>query len=109
MELVGGHPYLVRQAFYSLAAEKLSFADLAAASAEPEGPFDKHLQFYRRSLDENPAMRDALARLLRGKDRPDEGVLERLAAVGLVKQEGGAWSVRCGLYERYFRRNLQGA
>jgi hypothetical protein len=108
MELVGGHPYLVRQAFYSLAAENLLLSDLAAAAAEIDGPFGKHLQFYRHSLSASPVLAAALADLLRGASIPDERLLERLASVGLVRQDGGVWRARCGLYERFFGREGRG-
>ncbi|GAB4579466.1 MAG: hypothetical protein Fur0022_22040 [Anaerolineales bacterium] len=102
MSLVGGHPYLVRQAFYTLVTDRLGLADLTAVAANPEGPFGQHLHFYRTSLNKNPALLDAFQQVLHGKVAANESLLERLAAVGLVRQEGGKWQARCGLYERYF-------
>lgn len=102
MNLVGGHPYLVRQAFYTLVSDRMGLADLTAVAASPEGPFGKHLHFYRTSLNKNPALLDAFQQVLHNKPPSNESLLERLAAVGLVRQEGGKWQARCGLYERYF-------
>ncbi|NUM45236.1 MAG: XRE family transcriptional regulator [Anaerolineales bacterium] len=102
MTLLGGHPYLVRQAFYTLVTDRLGLADLTAVAANPEGPFGKHLHFYRTSLAKNPTLLDAFQQVLHNKVTADESLLERLAAVGLVRQEGGKWQARCGLYERYF-------
>lgn len=102
MTLVGGHPYLVRQAFYTLVTDRIGLADLTAVAANPEGPFGKHLHFYRTSLNKNPALLDAFQQVLHGKVTANESLLERLAAVGLVRQEGGKWQARCGLYEQYF-------
>jgi hypothetical protein len=110
MALVGGHPYLVRQAYYTLVTEGLSLADLSALAGSPEGPFGKHLLFYRHSLKKNPALFAAFQRVLRksirGQKLPDETLLERLSAVGLIQRENEEWKPRCGLYEEFFRRQI---
>ena len=105
MSLVGGHPYLVRQAFYTLVSEGLSLTDLLRVASSPEGPFGKHLLFYLHSLKKNPPLFAALGQLLRDQKLPDESLLERLAAVGLIQQEDGKWKPRCGLYGQFFKRD----
>ncbi len=104
MALVGGHPYLVRQALYTLSSEGLSLPELSAVAGSPEGPFGKHLLFYQHSLKKNPALLAALQQLLRENKQADEALLERLSAVGLIQQEKGSWKARCGLYAEFFRR-----
>jgi hypothetical protein len=106
MRLVGGHPYLVRQAYYTLVSERLSLAELSRAASSPEGPFGKHLLFYLHSLKKNPALLSAFQQLLREQKLPEESLLERLAAVGLIQQEDGKWTPRCGLYGEFFKRHV---
>jgi len=106
MALVGGHPYLVRQAYYTLVSEALSLADLLAGASSPEGPFGKHLLFYQHSLNKNPALRATFQKLLREQKTPDESQLERLSAVGLIQHENGNWRPRCGLYGEFFKRQM---
>jgi transcriptional regulator with XRE-family HTH domain len=106
MDLVGGHPYLVRQAYYTLVSERLSLTELLRVASSPEGPFGKHLLFYLHSLKKNPSLLTALGQLLREQKLPEESLLERLAAVGLIQQEDGKWSPRCGLYGEFFRRQV---
>jgi transcriptional regulator with XRE-family HTH domain len=106
MALVGGHPYLVRQAYYTLVSEGLSLADLLRVSGSPDGPFGKHLLFYLHSLKKNPTLLSALGQLLREQKLPDESLLERLAAVGLIQQQDGKWKARCGLYGEFFKRQV---
>ena len=106
MELVGGHPYLVRQAYYTLVSESLSLTDLLRVANSPDGPFGKHLLFYQHSLKKNPALLTAFQQLLREQKMPDESLLERLAAVGLIRQESGKWGPRCGLYGEFFKRQI---
>jgi hypothetical protein len=107
MDLVGGHPYLVRQAYYTLVSDDLSLVELSSAAGSPEGPFGKHLLFYQHSLKKNPGLQAAFHQVLRGQRLPDESLLERLSAVGLIQQERGNWRPRCGLYAEFFRRQTQ--
>jgi transcriptional regulator with XRE-family HTH domain len=106
MDLVGGHPYLVRQAYYTLVSEGLALADLLRVANSPDGPFGKHLLFYLHSLKKNPALWNAFQQLFRELKLPDESLLERLAAVGLIQQEAGKWRPRCGLYGEFFKRQM---
>jgi transcriptional regulator with XRE-family HTH domain len=106
MNLVGGHPYLVRQAYYTLVSEGLSLKDLSHVASSPDGPFGKHLLFYLHSLKKNPTLLAALGQLLYEQKMPDESLLERLAAVGLIQQEDGKWRPRCGLYGEFFKRQI---
>jgi transcriptional regulator with XRE-family HTH domain len=102
MELVGGHPYLVRQAFYTLVSEGLSLPELSAVAASPDGPFGRHLSFYAHNLKKSPGLLAAFQQALQGSNGLDETTLERLGAVGLVHQQEGRWQARCGLYEQFF-------
>jgi hypothetical protein len=104
MRVVGGHPYLVRQAYYTLAAERVTLQDLLHVADSPDGPFGKHLLFYLHSLRKNPSLFAAFQQLLRDQKLPDESLLERLSAVGLIQQNDGVWSPRCGLYGDFFKR-----
>lgn len=106
MALLGGHPYLVRQAYYTLVSEGLSLPDLLAVAGSTEGPFGKHLLFYQHSLKKNPTLMAAFQQVLREQNKPDESLLERLSAVGLIQREKGKWRPRCGLYEEFFRRQI---
>ncbi len=104
MSLVGGHPYLVRQAYYTLVSEGVSLADLMKIAGSPDGPFGKHLLFYQHSLRKNPALWNAYQQVLGEQKLPEESFLERLSAVGLIQQENGKWKSRCGLYGEFFKR-----
>lgn len=106
MNLVGGHPYLVRQAYYTLVGERLSLQDLLKVANSPDGPFGKHLLFYLHSLKKNPTLLAAIQQLLQDQKLPDEALLERLSAVGLIQQEDGKWKPRCGLYAEFFKGRL---
>jgi hypothetical protein len=65
------------------------------------------LLFYLHSLRKNPTLHSALQQLLWNQNPPDESLLERLAAVGLIQQEDGNWRSRCGLYREFFKRQSE--
>jgi transcriptional regulator with XRE-family HTH domain len=102
--LVGGHPYLVRQAYYTLISEAMSLSELLAVASSPDGPFGKHLLFFAHSLKKSPRLLAAFQLVLRESKAPDESLLERLSAVGLIQRQDGAWKPRCGLYADFFSR-----
>ena len=107
LELVGGQPYLTRQAFYALAVNSLSFSELQRLATDNDGPFGDHLRRFLWILQEQPELRDAMKRVLRDNSCDDEAVFQRLLAAGLVKGEHrGAVEPRCRLYRDYFRKCL---
>ena len=107
MSLVGGHPYLVRQAFYALAAKKSSMADLEQVAAADQGPFGDHLRRHLWALRDNDRLRKALKQVLSRHGCGDEDDFQRLRAAGLVKGESRQTArPRCDLYASYFKEHL---
>ncbi|MFQ5615695.1 MAG: AAA-like domain-containing protein [Anaerolineales bacterium] len=105
MELVGGHPYLVRQALYTLVDKNWTLLQLLKDAADNHGPFGKHLRFHRDNLKQRPELLDAMRQTIRGK-QADETLLDRLVAAGVVKETDDGYVPRCGLYTIYFRGRL---
>ena len=107
MDLVGGHPYLIRQALYVLATEHWSLAQLQAEAAKDVGPFGDHLRRHLWALNQRDRLRAVVARIARGEGCNDEGLFQRLLASGLVAGETRASALlRCALYQQYFSRHL---
>lgn len=106
-ELVGGHPYLVRQALYSIGSNEWSFAELERQSAESDGPFGDHLKRYLFLISKDPGLKAALKSALTSASCEDENHFQRLAAFGLVEgSDRRSLRARCRLYERYFPDHL---
>ncbi len=106
MDLVGGHPYLVRQALYVLASEHWSLAQLSRAAPSDAGPFGDHLRALLWALLQDKPLLAAVARIARGGGCDDEGLFQRLMAAGLVAGDGHATArLRCTLYQEYFSRH----
>lgn len=105
MALLGGHPYLVRQAFYTLVDEEITWAELAKIAAAETGPFKSHLRQYLWQLRGQSQLINAVQTILTGKICTDDMALIRLSAAGLLRQnDDGQYQCRCQLYERYFKR-----
>ncbi len=107
MDLVGGHPYLIRQALYVLATERWSLARLREEAGKDNGPFGDHLRRHLWALLQSDRLRAVVARIARGEGCDDEGLFQRLLATGLVAGDARATArLRCALYQQYFSRHL---
>jgi hypothetical protein len=107
MELVGGHPYLLRQALYVLATERWTLARLRDEAVKDSGPFGDHLRRHLWALHQNERLRTVVARIARSGGCEDETLFQRLLAAGLVSGETRAQArLRCDLYQQYFSRHL---
>lgn len=107
MDLVGGHPYLIRQALYVLATERWSLTRLGEEAAKDNGPFGDHLRRHLWALLQSDRLRAVVTRIARGEGCDDEGLFQRLLATGLVAGEDRSKArLRCALYQQYFSRHL---
>jgi hypothetical protein len=107
LSLLGGHPYLVRQALYTLVDEGMTWPQLEEIAITESGPFSQHLRQYLGYLRDKPGLKQAIKSILTKQSCPDEVILTRLISAGLVQQdEARRCRCRCQLYERYFRRFL---
>jgi len=106
MKLLGGHPYLIRQAFYTLVSEGLSWAELAEIADRHDGPFGDHLKMYWNILKKDSKLMEAIRGVVLDHICPDEKTLLRLSSAGLVAERERECVCRYGLYERFFRSQL---
>ena len=105
--LVGGQPYLIRQAFYCLRTTIPSLAELKRVAADDGGPFGDHLRRLLWNLQRAPKMQSAIKQVLRERGCELEPEFQRLRAAGLISGESrDAARIRCDLYRTYFTRHL---
>ncbi len=105
-ELIGGHPFLTRLAYYRLLGPgALSFSQLLDDAPADHGPFGDHLRALLSRLrqcthhDLVAAMRQVGEQ---GRVALPEAVFQRLRGAGLVRREG-PWVVPANpLYGRFF-------
>lgn len=105
--LVGGQPYLTRQGLYCMASRKTSFAELEKTAIDITGPFGDHLRRLIWLVQREPALKQAVAQVLRDGRCDSEAYFQRLSSAGIVigpsREEA---SLRSLLYERHFARTL---
>jgi serine/threonine protein kinase len=106
MDLLGGHPYLVRQALYRVACEEISAEMLLKQATDDAGPFGDHLRRLWVHLGEHPDLLRALSQVINSHTCSDPILLNRLYGAGLVHRQGEIVLPRCELYTEYYRGRL---
>jgi hypothetical protein len=107
MDLLGGHPYLIRQALYTLVCEEWAWPALEVAADEENGPFGDHLRYHLRLLLQDPELMEAVRKIAAEKTCPDDVTLRhRLSCSHLIRIQGDRCLCRYGLYQRFFERSL---
>jgi len=107
MDLLGGHPYLVRRAFYLVASRRMSASDLFDRATDDRGPFGDHLRYHLFRMHDKPDLVSALRKVISHNICQDEHIFFRLRGAGLVRRgEGRAIVPRCQLYAQYFGEHL---
>jgi hypothetical protein len=106
MQLVGGHPYLLRKAFYLVVSKQISISDLFARSAHSNGPFGDHLRHHLFRLHGRAELVVGLRQVLENNVCSDEKTFFRLQGAGLVRREENLIVPRCDLYSQFFKEHL---
>ncbi|MEB3335075.1 MAG: AAA-like domain-containing protein [Cyanobacteriota bacterium] len=107
LELVGGHPYLVRKGLYELAngLPLTRFLDEAPTEA---GVFGSHLRGILKAVEDRPELGDALRQVLESAEpvklRSEPAF--KLESLGVLVPEGNLERFRCQLYTSYLADRL---
>ena len=105
-KLLGGHPYLTRQALYLAAIGECLPENLLARAADENGPFGDHLRRHLARFGERPELARAMLQVIRHQACSDDLLYNRLHGAGLVTREGACVVPRCELYADYFGERL---
>jgi len=107
-DLLGGHPYLTRVAFYWLASgSRISYDALSARAIDERGPFGEHLRAMLMRLHTRREMLDNLQTVLHTGRARDEDVAHRLVAAGVIRRAGNTFEPANKLYARFFQDVLR--
>ncbi|WNZ21615.1 hypothetical protein HJG54_01155 [Leptolyngbya sp. NK1-12] len=104
MALIGGHPYLIQQAFYHLARQDLMLDELLQTSATDAGIYHNHLHRHLRHLQEHPELAMAFNQVIQATIpvELDQLLTFKLHSIGLVTLKGNQVIPSCELYRQYF-------
>ncbi len=108
MAMVGGHPYLVRRAFYQIAKGRMSLKQLLQSAPTEGGTYGDYLRRHLINLKENPELLAAIKEVLATDSPVKIGTVEsfKLQSMGLVKFQGNEVMPLCNLYRLYFQERL---
>jgi hypothetical protein len=102
--LVGGHPFLMQDAYYKLfGPDSIPFTRLCTQAAQDDGPFGEHL---RAMLSNVIAAEGLLAAVKQAVDRgtvPRSDDFYRLEGAGLVRRAHGGIELTNQIYADFFR------
>lgn len=107
--LVGGHPYLVRKAFYHLRRQDVTLTQLKQTAATEAGIYSDHLRRLLLNLRLYPQLVESLRQVV-VKSKPVEVEAEpafKLESMGLITLQGNEATPRCKLYRSYFQDHLK--
>ena len=110
INLVGGHPFLIRLAFYHLFYQKITLEKLLKEAVTDTGIYRQHLLRLLRSLKANTELETAFNLVLNSyhtiEPKQITIPLYQLESMGLIKLEGNKAKVSCELYCQYFKHRL---
>jgi hypothetical protein len=107
LDLVGGHPYLVRKALYEL-ANGLPFATYLRDAPTEAGVYSDHLRGLLKAVQDHDdltsAMREVVTSSAPVKLKSEQAF--KLESLGLLVPEGNLERPRCRLYAQYMADRL---
>jgi AAA-like domain/CHAT domain len=108
MDVVDGHPYLLRKALYEIARGSLSLERFVEVAPTEEGLYGDHLRRHLLNLKADPEMAMAMRQVIASSQpiRLDETQSFKLRSIGLVELQGNEVQPLCNLYRTYFRDQL---
>ncbi len=108
MAMVGGHPYLIRMALYSLFKKTPNLEQLLQQAIYAEGIYGEHLQDLLRRLQEIPNLKNCYRDVVNNSGWVEINSMEAndLERLGLVMRKEGKVKARNNLYWQYFKRVL---
>lgn len=108
MAMVGGHPYLVRLAFYFLCQKDMSLEQLLLEAPTQAGIYSNYLRSLWEFLEKEPELFRVFQEIINAKDSVTLEVLfsYKLDSLGLIKLNGNKCRPSCELYRIYFGKQI---
>lgn len=106
MQLVGGHPSLIRIALYHICTQGMSLKDLLQDSISNNNIFYNHLWRQWITLQKNPDLLVAMSTIVNNEKKVNLDPIQvyKLESQGLIRSDGNQIQPRCKLYHIFFRQ-----
>ena len=112
LDMVGGHPYLVYEAFdYLKTHPETQLTELMQTAPTTAGLYENHLRELLENLKQAPELAAAMQQLVADAEPVslEAGLGFKLHRMGLVHFRGNEAVLSCNLYRLYFREHLGGS
>ena len=108
MDLVGGHPYLVRLAMYQIKRQDLTLKEFLAQAVLEMEIYSDPLRRLLNTLKQSLSLTVAFAKVVQSNEpiSLDSLQIYQLHSIGLVQHQQNMARPRCKLYRDYFRLAL---
>lgn len=108
MNLIGGHPHLMRLALYYLKRQQVTLEKLLQIASTEVSPFRAHLRQHLWNLQQHPELAATFRQVVTAKApvRLKSKEAFKLQSMGLIKTQSDDWSPSCNLYRQYFSSQL---
>lgn len=106
IEMVGGHPFLVRVAFYEIKTGRETLSSLLKKGLEGRGTYGHHLNQIISPLLITPELKETLNNICQRQHSAKNRIFYRLKSLGLIKEKDNQVMFRNKLYEQYFCNQL---
>ena len=104
MQLLGGHPFLVRLALYNLALEYLTWEELLQTAATEAGIYRSHLHQLLGYLQEDVELMAAYEKEIQSEESDELAQMQanKLHRMRLISLSANSVMPSCELYRQYF-------
>ncbi|MEA5511504.1 AAA-like domain-containing protein [Crocosphaera sp. UHCC 0190] len=108
IEMLGGHPYLVRLALDALAYKNISQEKLLEEAPTQGGIYGSHLRRHWNNLQSSPELAEGMKQVVKTETgvQLEPSIAYKLESMGLINLLGDEAHPSCELYHRYFQDNL---
>lgn len=108
MEMVDGHPYLLRKALYNFARGQLTLESFLESAPTEAGIYGDHLRRHLSNITDDPKLEAAMKQVISTSDPVRLEPMEafKLRSMGLVELRGNDVVPLCNLYRLYFKDRL---
>jgi diguanylate cyclase (GGDEF)-like protein len=112
MAMVGGHPYLLRLAFYHLVGKgglQRDLGKLLRQAPTETGIYNEYLRQYALVLQEQPELASAFLKVIHGTHpvKLEPALAYKLQSMGLVNLDKDRCTPACELYRLYFKEYFE--
>jgi AAA-like domain/TIR domain len=106
LDLLDGHPYLTRLAFYQLVSQEHDLEWVLNHATDRGGPFADHLNSRLFQLSQQPRLLESMLKVIKDGEVIEEDHFHRLKGAGLIRGEGKWIRPSNRLYAEFFGKAL---